>query len=82
MASKDTPRGETVLKLTLLKYPSSFTALNNLVALAYQRGDTARVDSLIASFRQKNYNDLQMIKSLDDMVQRLRQMPAAPPKAQ
>lgn len=67
-----------LLELTLREYPSSFTALNNLAAIYYQKGDTVAVDSLIAKFRQNNIDDPNMMTTLDRMVERLNQLPQLP----
>ncbi len=64
-----------LLELTLQEYPFSFTALNNLAAIYHQNGDTAAVDSLIAKFRLNNIDDLNMMTTLDQLVERLNQLP-------
>ena len=64
-----------LLKLTLREYPSSFTALNNLAAIYYKNDDTAAIDSLIAKFRMNNIDDLNLIATLDQLVERLNQLP-------
>jgi hypothetical protein len=64
-----------LLELTLREYPASFTALNNLAAIYYQNGDTAALDSVIAEFRANNIDDLNMLTTLNQLVERLNQLP-------
>jgi tetratricopeptide (TPR) repeat protein len=64
-----------LLEVTLREYPASFTALNNLAAIYYQNGDTAAIDTLIARFRLNNIDDPNMMTTLDQLVERLNQLP-------
>lgn len=64
-----------LLELTLKEYPSSFTALNNLAAIYFKNDDTTAIDSLIAKFRMNNIDDLNLMATLDQLVERLNQFP-------
>jgi tetratricopeptide (TPR) repeat protein len=60
-----------LLKLTLEEYPKSLAALNNLVAVYDQQGDSATADSIIDQFRTSVSGDSVMLQRLDQMIQRL-----------
>ncbi|HBC47296.1 MAG TPA: hypothetical protein DCZ43_09645, partial [candidate division Zixibacteria bacterium] len=65
-----------VLELAISKYPSSFLALNNLVMLYYQRGDTSSAESLIARYQSANSQDMALMQQLNDMRARIKHSPS------
>jgi len=66
---------EDVLNLALRKYPASFPALNNLIMVYYQKGDTALVESAIAKFRKDNAQNVALMNSVDDLIKRMKSIP-------
>jgi len=66
---------EGLLRETLQKYPTSFTALNNLAAIFYQKGNDVEFDSLVTEFRKSNSGDSQILAMLDQIVKRLKSLP-------
>jgi tetratricopeptide (TPR) repeat protein len=75
LIDKDYDRAQLMLKITLSTYPWSFTALNNLAAIYYQKNDSADADSLIADFRKANAQNAALMRSVDDMLRRFSQAP-------
>ncbi len=75
LANKNYDPAEQTLKITLSRYPWSFTALNNLVMVYYQKGDTLEANALISNFRNAYSNDKALMAAVDDMVQRIKHAP-------
>jgi hypothetical protein len=80
LASKLYDQAEKVLKLALSKYPSSFTALNNLAMIYYQKGDSASANALISQFSRINGKDQSLMKAVDDMSRRIKDSSSQTPE--
>jgi hypothetical protein len=75
---RDLKSAAELLRITLEKIPSSFPALNNLVVVFYENGDTASADSVVAAFRAKNNGNPALLRRVDDMLKRYAQPVPAP----
>jgi tetratricopeptide (TPR) repeat protein len=78
LMEKEYDKARTILEMALSYYPDSFAALNNLAVLYYSDGDTGKVDSLIDVYRQKYIGQPEKIASLNELVAKLKNMPALP----
>jgi hypothetical protein len=75
LANKNYEQAEITLKITLSRYPWSFTGLNNLVMIYYQKGDTASANALISNYRSAYSQDKALMAAVDDMIQRIKGAP-------
>jgi len=80
--NREFEKAASLLEQTLLHFPSSFAALNNLVVSYYQRGDTTLAAEAIRKFRQHNSGDSTLMRSLDEMTERLEAFPLPPSGAE
>ncbi len=71
-------KAKVILEMTLARYPSSVAALNNLSAVFYQNNDMESFDLLVAKFRAENGNDPKLLAAVDQVVERLKRLPAFP----
>jgi hypothetical protein len=70
--NKHFQEASALLRKALDRNPSSFPALNNLVVIYYQRGDSALAEATIGKFRTQNVGDPELMRSVDEMLQRLK----------
>ncbi len=71
-------KAKIILEMTLAKYPSSIAALNNLAAVYYQNNEMKAFYLLIDEFRLENGNDPKLLAMVDQVVERLKQLPDFP----
>jgi tetratricopeptide (TPR) repeat protein len=82
IVNREFEKAASLLEHTLLCFPSSFAALNNLVVSYYQRGDTSVATEAMRKFRRHNSGDSTLMRSLDEMTKRLEAFPLRPSGAE
>lgn len=78
LGARDYDRAIEILNLALRRYPSSVKALNNLAYIYLQKGEPATADMLFAEFRQRNSANAEVIKALNEVEQKLKQIQLPP----
>ena len=73
--AKDYKTAIDLLEECLRMNPSSFPALNNLVVIYRRVGQEAKSDSLISEFIYNNRENRSLMKSVEELIQKLKYLP-------
>jgi hypothetical protein len=76
LTNKAMEPAEYIFSLALRRFPYSFPALNNLVLIYYQKGDSVSAEKAIAKFKGDNSRDATLMNSVDDLINRMKSAPA------
>ncbi|UCE67059.1 MAG: DUF2723 domain-containing protein [Candidatus Zixiibacteriota bacterium] len=64
-----------LLEESLRMFPSSFPSVNNLVVLYRKTGEESKINSVLNKFMEFNRDDKELIKSAEQLIDRLRYVP-------